>query len=136
MKKLWVALTWGIVASGALAAPAVERNGVLADAKGMTLYVFTKDTPNVSTCYDGCAKAWPPFAVLDASKANAEFTVVARKDGSKQWAHKGRPLYYYAGDDKPGDATGEGSGGVWFVVKGSKAVKAAPAPTSQGSGGY
>ena len=31
----------------------------LADDKGMTLYVYTKDTPNTSNCYNACATAWP-----------------------------------------------------------------------------
>ena len=34
----------------------------LVDDKGMTLYLFTKDTPNTTVCYDKCATAWPPLA--------------------------------------------------------------------------
>jgi predicted lipoprotein with Yx(FWY)xxD motif len=132
MKKSLVTLSLALAAVlTAHAAPAVERGGMLADGKGMTLYVFKKDAANQSTCYDGCAKAWPPFFVGDPAKADAEFTVVQRKDGTKQWAFKGQPLYYYAGDAAPGEATGEGSGGVWYVVKTGHAPSAkGPAPNS------
>ena len=27
----------------------------------MTLYLYTKDEPSVSNCYDQCAVAWPPL---------------------------------------------------------------------------
>src|SRR5512141_1411404 len=33
----------------------------LADDKGMTLYLFTNDTPNTPTCYSKCATFWPPL---------------------------------------------------------------------------
>src|SRR5512146_1343305 len=33
----------------------------LTDEKGMSLYLFTKDVPNTSNCYDKCATAWPPL---------------------------------------------------------------------------
>ena len=42
---------------------------------------------------------------------------MTRKDGAEQWAFKGMPLYYWAGDSKPGDTNGDGVGGVWHVLK-------------------
>src|SRR5512144_2799626 len=38
-----------------------QLGNFLVDAKGMTLYLFLKDTPNTSNCYDACAKSWPPL---------------------------------------------------------------------------
>lgn len=99
------------------AEPAVDRNGVLADNKGMTLYTFKKDTAGTSTCYDGCAKAWPPFLAKPEAKDQGDFSVVSRNDGARQWAYRGQPLYYFAGDAQPGDASGQNSGGVWFTVQ-------------------
>lgn len=120
MKKalLFTLCTFAVAASHA--APAVERDGLLADAKGMTLYTFKKDARLQSNCYDGCAKAWPPFVVADATKAYAHFAVITRKDGVQQWAFKGQPLYYYGGDSSPGDVTGDGSGKTWYVIRSSK----------------
>jgi predicted lipoprotein with Yx(FWY)xxD motif len=33
------------------------------------------------------------------------------------WAHKGKPLYLWSKDQKPGDITGDGFNGIWHVVK-------------------
>ena len=110
----------------------------LVDDKGMSLYLFTKDTPNTSNCYDKCATAWPPLLTtgnpvagtgLDASK----FGTTARKDGSMQVTYNGWPLYYYVKDTKPGDVTGQDVGKVWFVISpaGDKVESAAGAtPTT------
>jgi len=46
-----------------------------------------------------------------------QLTVHTRADGSMQWGWNGRPLYYFAGDAKPGDAVGDGQGGVWHAVR-------------------
>ena len=37
-----------------------ELGEFLVDAEGMTLYLFTNDTENTSTCYGDCADAWTP----------------------------------------------------------------------------
>jgi predicted lipoprotein with Yx(FWY)xxD motif len=93
------------------------KGGVLTDADGKTLYIFDKDAGGVSACYDGCAVNWPPFLAKPDAAAKGNLTLVARKDGQKQWAASGKPLYYFAGDAKPGDTNGDGKGGVWHVVK-------------------
>jgi predicted lipoprotein with Yx(FWY)xxD motif len=51
------------------------------------------------------------------AKPTGEFTVIVRDDGKKQWAFKGKPLYYWAKDTKPGDKTGDGFNKVWQVAK-------------------
>lgn len=71
-----------------------------------TLYFFDNDTPNVSVCNDSCAAAWPPFMVADPTLATATLTMISRSDGSLQWALAGKPLYFWAGDQKAGDTTG------------------------------
>jgi len=106
----------------------------LVDDKGMTLYLFTKDTANVSNCYDKCATAWPPLLTtgkpaagsgLDASKLGT----TTRKDGSVQVTYNGWPLYYYQKDKAPGDVVGQNVGDVWFVISpaGDKVESAAQA---------
>ncbi len=99
---------------------------VLADEKGMTLYTFDKDEPGMSNCYDKCAANWPPLMASGDAKVVGDFTVVTRKDGSKQWALKGVPLYTWVKDTKPGDITGDRVGDVWHVA----------VPPSGGTGGY
>jgi predicted lipoprotein with Yx(FWY)xxD motif len=88
---------------------------VLADAKGMTLYTFAKDTAGTSNCNDGCAKNWPPLMAAADAKPMGDWTIVKRADGSSQWAYKGMPLYTWVKDMKPGDATGDGVG-AWAAA--------------------
>lgn len=119
-KSLIAGFALSLAAGAAIAAPAgvtMSDAGVLVDGKGMTLYIFDKDRAGTSSCYDGCAGSWPPFMAKAGASADGGFSLVDRKDGGAQWAYKGMPLYYWAGDSKPGDATGDGVGGVWHVVK-------------------
>jgi predicted lipoprotein with Yx(FWY)xxD motif len=37
--------------------------------------------------------------------------------GKSQWAYKGKPLYFWVKDQKPGDKTGDGVNGVWHAAK-------------------
>ena len=90
---------------------------VLADSKGMTLYTFDRDTTGKSACSGPCAQNWPPLAASADAKSMGEWTVVTRDDGTKQWAYKGKPLYTFAKDSKPGDTSGEGFNKVWHVAK-------------------
>jgi predicted lipoprotein with Yx(FWY)xxD motif len=53
-------------------------------------------------------------AAEDAS--SSDWTVITREDGSKQWAYKGKPLYLWIKDQKPGDKTGDGVNKVWHIV--------------------
>lgn len=101
---------------GAVKSVDIGGKMVLTGANDMTLYIFDKDAPGVTNCYEQCAINWPPL-LADASAApEGEFTIVDRTDGSKMWAYKGWPLYYWKDDAKPGDITGDGVGGVWHLA--------------------
>lgn len=102
---------------GAIKSMETAKGEVLTDANGMTLYTFDKDTSGTSNCYDDCATKWPPLMALADTPAEGKYTQVERKDGSKQWAYDGKPLYLWQNDKQPGDVTGDGVGGVWHVVK-------------------
>ncbi len=97
-------------------AKAANGAKVLADAKGMTLYTFDKDTPGKSVCKDKCAVNWPPVLASAGAEAEDDWTIVTRDDGSKQWAYKGKPLYGWIKDTKPGETTGDGVGKVWHIA--------------------
>jgi len=114
-----------------------QLGSFLADDKGMTLYLFTKDTPNTSNCYDKCEEAWPPLFTKGAPVAGdgvdaALLGTTTRKDGSIQVTYSGWPLYYYVKDQKPGDVTGQNVGDVWFVLsaKGEMIDTRAAAPAA------
>ena len=143
------ALVLAITAAGVAAAPAgatkhaatVAKAGakvtvrssrygkVLFDGRGYALYLFTADRTTRSTCYGGCAKAWPPFLTKGEPVAGPGvhaglFGTTRRRDGSLQVTYAGHPLYYYKGDGKDkGDGKGQTKcqnvsnfGGLWLVV--------------------
>jgi predicted lipoprotein with Yx(FWY)xxD motif len=114
-------LTLSVVAcatDGMRTAPTMMSNGVMVNSAGMTLYTFDKDTANSgkSACNGPCAALWPAVTPADAM-AGGDYSVVTRDDGSKQLAYKGKPLYLFAKDQKPGDMTGDNFKDVWHVVK-------------------
>ncbi|MEO8411413.1 MAG: hypothetical protein ABI478_12665 [Propionivibrio sp.] len=120
-RQLATALALIALAATAWAAepPVKAVDGVLVGANGMTLYTFDKDAAGSgkSMCNGPCATNWPPLAVADGETASGDYSVVTRDDGSKQWALKGKPLYFWTKDQKPGDQTGDGFNGVWQAAK-------------------
>jgi predicted lipoprotein with Yx(FWY)xxD motif len=97
---------------------------ILVDGKGMTLYLFEKDTGTMSTCTGACAQFWPPVTTKGAPKAGTgiaagKLGTTNRSDGSTQVTYNGHPVYYYGGDQKSGDVNGQGQntfGGLWYVI--------------------
>jgi predicted lipoprotein with Yx(FWY)xxD motif len=98
-------------------APAKKTGGMMANNAGMTLYTFDKDAGGKSACNGPCATNWPPFMAGSDAKASGDWSIIARDDGGKQWAYKGKPLYLWSKDQKAGDMTGDGFNGSWHVVK-------------------
>ena len=93
-------------------------NGMFMDAKGMTLYTFDNDKePNKSACAGNCLNNWPILKAEASDKNIGDWVVITRDDGTKQWAYKGKPLYYFAMDKAPGDKAGDGRGMVWHIAK-------------------
>ena len=115
-----------------------KLGNILVDSKGMTLYIFTKDTPGKSNCDAACLAKWPPLLTEGSPKlgTGVDAALVGSAmlaDGSKIVTYNGMPLYYWIKDTKPGDTTGQDVGGVWYVVspKGEKVEAAEEAsPTS------
>jgi predicted lipoprotein with Yx(FWY)xxD motif len=99
-----------------------QYGSFLVDDQGMSLYLFTDDTPNTSNCYDKCAEEWPPLVIsgtgatagdgVDASKLGT----TTRSDGSTQVTYNGWPLYYFDEDLRPGDVKGQNDDQKWFLV--------------------
>ncbi len=110
---------------------------VLTGPNGMTLYTHAGDSATSSTCTGGCATAWPPLATTGQPTAAAGVTgqlgTESRADGTIQVTYGGLPLYYWQGDTKAGDVTGNGVEGFSVALVGGarplpKATTAAPAP--------
>lgn len=119
--------------TAAVQAQPVWKDGVLTDADGRTLYTFDKDQANKSNCAGGCLQAWPAYVAEPRADAPAIPGVNRfEQNGVQQWAYQGRPLYYFAGDAKPGDRNGDGKGGVWHLAK--PASNATPVSSGYGYG--
>jgi len=106
-----------------------DMGRVLADAKGFTIYAFIGDLEKVkrSTCNDECVKAnLRSLVPANDAKPVGNFSIITHKDGSRQWAYKGDPLYTFTLDLYPGQilgdkfASGHGSrpvsGGWWRPI--------------------
>jgi predicted lipoprotein with Yx(FWY)xxD motif len=118
---------------------------VLTGPNGKTLYTHAGDTATSSTCTDACATAWPPLATTGQPTAGAGVTgqlgTETRADGTTQVTYDGLPLYYWQGDTKAGDVTGDGVEGFSVATVGAASVVpdaslAVPAPSSPGRYGY
>jgi predicted lipoprotein with Yx(FWY)xxD motif len=115
---------------------------ILVDSRGRTLYLFKGDRPNVSTLSRAGLIVWPAFTstgtprAAGGAKATSLATIIAR-GGRRQVTYNRHPLYYYVGDQAPGETHGQGLnqfGGLWYVLAPSgNAITSAPrtAPVSQ-----
>ena len=114
------------------AGPARVADGVLVGPNGMTLYVFDKDQADSgkSACNGPCATLWPPLTAGAGDQPRGAFSIVTRDDGSRQWAYKGRPVYFYQPDQKAGDRTGDNFRGVWHVISESSASRSSDGGSS------
>lgn len=125
--------TYNINGTGAKLSLSKVSEKYMVDAKGFSLYTFADDNvTNVSICYGGCTKVWPPFyANVTATNISNDlnvslFGIVQRTDGKKQISYNGKPLYYFAGiavkniagDTKAGDTNGDWfKKGDWHLVQ-------------------
>jgi predicted lipoprotein with Yx(FWY)xxD motif len=106
---------------------------IVTGSNGRAVYLFEKDAGTTSSCYGACAAAWPPVLTTGAPAATSGVSpallgTVRRSDGTTQVTYAGHPLYYFAGDSRAGDVTGEGSqsfGAGWDLLTptGSKIEK-------------
>lgn len=97
------------------------ENGILVSmTNNMKLYTFDNDQAGSgkSTCNGDCAVNWPPLIVDTNATSYGSYSIITRDDGKKQFAYKGKPLYYFYGDKKPDDLNGDNfANGKWHVVR-------------------
>lgn len=97
----------------------------LVDESGRAVYLFEKDSGSTSSCYDACAKVWPPVTTKGKPKAEdgakqSELGTTKRKNGMMPVTYGGHPLYYYQPDDhKKGSVKGQALkqfGAEWYAL--------------------
>jgi predicted lipoprotein with Yx(FWY)xxD motif len=96
---------------------------VLVGPNGRTLYIWVADTRNHSKCAGACARVWPPLLAKGSLRArggvNPKLLSLTSRKGGRQVTYNGWPLYYYIGDARPGQTTGQASrdfGANWWVI--------------------
>ena len=112
--------SYGVALAQDMPAAVKVSNGMLTSAaNGKTLYTWDDDKiANKSACNAGCTSFYPVFAAEDGAMDVGDWKVITRIDKSKQWAYKGKPLYYFSADTKPGDVTGDpGYEKRWHIAK-------------------
>jgi predicted lipoprotein with Yx(FWY)xxD motif len=116
----------GASSSGGTVITTAKSSGgtVLASSSGRAVYLWAKDTGDMSNCNGACAGAWPPVTTTGTATASggaqaSDIGTITRSDGTKQVTYDGHPLYYFSGDSGPGTASGQGSdafGAKWWLV--------------------
>lgn len=103
----------------ALAQPKVA-GAQLVSRTGLTLYTFDNDVAGSgrSVCNAPCSNLFRPYIVEPGARPQGEVSVITRDDGTRQWVWKGKPLYLWVDDKKPGQAGGEGiNHNTWHVAR-------------------
>jgi predicted lipoprotein with Yx(FWY)xxD motif len=137
----------GASSSGGTVITTAKSSGgtVLASSSGRAVYLWAKDTGDMSNCNGACAGAWPPVTTTGTATASggavaSDIGTITRSDGTKQVTYDGHPLYYFSGDSGPGTASGQGSdafGAKWWLVAptGSDVTAGVTSFTAGGSAG-
>jgi len=115
----------------------------LADGEGVSLYLFTDGEGNPVPCTGGCVENWPVLTTEDDPVAGdgvdaALLGTAERSDGTVQVVYNDWPLYYFAGDEAPGDVNGQGLGpdnATWYLVSpAGEAIQGAEGSSSEDAG--
>ncbi len=107
---------------------------VLANGRGFTLYMFTRDGRNHDSCaaVSGCLGVWPMLAahgntVAGTGVKHSLLGTTKLANGKRQVTYAGHPLYMYSGDFSPHSTAYVGArqfGGMWYALSaGGKSVK-------------
>ena len=114
------ALCWGARAAdlpAEVALRSVPAGIFFTDVKGHSLYTYDRDTePSKSTCVAKCEETWQPVLASERASPQGDWTLATRANGSRQWAHRGKPLYTYVKDDMPEAVYGDRIAKVWHVA--------------------
>jgi len=131
---LFAFLVYGCASVPPASPPAKLTNGVLTDAKAMTLYTFDRDVQasGKSACNGDCARNWLPFYAPDGARVDADYQIITRDDGKSQWAFKGKPLYFWPEDLEPGDKFGDGYNNLWRLITAKGPITVLPAGAADG----
>lgn len=112
---------------------------VMTTGAGYVVYMFPPDQRHVVSCIDACAGSWPPVTITRGAAPVlgpgvdpalvGQIPNLADPSGRPVVTYAGWPLYTYAADIDPGQASGQGldlDGGPWYVLAPSGRVVVPP----------
>jgi predicted lipoprotein with Yx(FWY)xxD motif len=117
----------------------------LTGANGLTLYIFTADSPDKSACTTSqCLANWTPLTVASGATiagpmgATGTWATISRSDGTLQVTYNHQPLYYFKADAVAGDTNGQGVGNKWYVapMNGTYSPGTSSSASASAAGGY
>lgn len=73
------------------------------DSQGRTLFTYERDEPGISRCEGECAIEFPPLVAPPGVNAAGDWSLLSRKDGTKQWVYQSQPLYTWSAEQVPGE---------------------------------
>ncbi len=80
---------------------------VLVDRRNHTVYAADASrAEQIESCTTDACRQWQVLSAPQLAASVGDFSIVQRRDGTHQWAFRGRPLYTFAGDLAPGYANG------------------------------
>ena len=95
----------------------------MTNGSGFTLYFRSTDTPNsgTTTCTTNeCEASWPVFYQsslnLPPGLGSLQFSTITAYNTTKITTYDGYPLFYWVGDTKAGDTTGQGVSGFYVAT--------------------
>ena len=114
---------------------------VLVNRKGLTLYSLSVEQRGRFICTNqSCLSVWTPLVIPKGTTPTGalHLATVRRPDGRTQVSYRGRPVYTFTQDRKPGDVKGNGfkDVGVWRPASPAPSVTAAPPTPSPAYPGY
>jgi predicted lipoprotein with Yx(FWY)xxD motif len=102
---------------------------------GQAMYVYGKDTADISNCAGVCPTIWPPVITLGkpnlGSGVDASMIgTIKLPDGSLMLTYNHKPLYYFVGDVNPSDVKGQDFLNLWNLLAPDGTNIATPLPVA------
>ena len=112
---------------------------ILVNVRGFALYTYSRDTRNHSNCNGQCLRIWPSLVlakgIVPVGRDVRGLGVIVRSNGQRQVTFRGHPLYFFAGDTRPGQTKGQNVA-HFTVAKLSGVTRSVTTTTAKGGYSY
>ena len=102
------------------AVSSTRKGRMLSTDKNDAVYAYDGDSATQSSCIGECTRNWRPLLAPAMAQTDAEWTILERAPGVRQWVFRGQPLYVYLLDQESWSQQGSDVPG-WHNVYTQKA---------------